>query len=73
MPTFKKPIENNQIIIIAAVSNPGQQPGQTYRGIVDTGAQITMVSAKVIEENGLNQIGHTLIKGITGQNTPRYG
>ncbi|MCY4305665.1 MAG: hypothetical protein OXC62_12950 [Aestuariivita sp.] len=49
MPTFSTKIINNQIIIIAGVSNPDlNMPSQTYSAIVDTGAQGTVVSKNVI-------------------------
>ncbi len=66
MPTFGQEITNNQIIISAGVSNPGQKSGKTYSAIVDTGAQMTMVSAGAIKENGLKPVGHIPVMGITG-------
>ncbi|MCY4328178.1 MAG: retropepsin-like aspartic protease, partial [Rhodobacteraceae bacterium] len=41
-------------------------PGKSYSAIVDTGAQNTMVSQKVIQAAGLPQVGHTRVMGITG-------
>ncbi len=67
MPTFVQEIKNNRIIISAGVSDPGQQPERTYSAIVDTGAQVTMVSAKAIKENGLKPVGHIPVMGITGR------
>ena len=67
MPTIGQEIKNNQIIIIAGVSAPDSTvPRKSYSAIVDTGAQTTMVSQKVIKDAGLPQAGHTRVMGITG-------
>ncbi len=67
MPTFLQKITNNQIVIIAGVANPDLTvPGNKYSAIVDTGAQTTMVSSKVIADTALPQAGHTPIRGVTG-------
>ena len=63
---------NRQIIFIAAVSEPGSAgvDPHTYNALMDTGAQQTMVSEKVIQEVGLQAIGHINIVPVTGAPVP---
>ncbi len=72
MPTFQKPIENGQILL--AVSVGDGDSGKSYRALLDTGAQSTMISPKVVKEAGLKAIGYANIVPVTGEptRTPRY-
>jgi hypothetical protein len=46
-------------------SNP-QTPLHVYRGLIDTGAQSTCISRKVVEELQLAPIGRIPIRGVSG-------
>ena len=77
MPTFIGEIVNRQIIFNALISVPksqGVQQGtaanvasyKTYKALLDTGAQRTMISQKVVSEVGLQGIGHQNIIPVSG-------
>lgn len=69
MPTFTGQVQNNQIILVAAISisddpSPSRRPYQT---LLDTGAQGTLISEKVAREVGLTPIGDSTITPVSGQ------
>ena len=67
MATFVGDIKDRQIILVAAVSVPGYEENQIRcNALMDTGAQVTMISKKVIDEVGLQAIGHMSIVPVTG-------
>ena len=72
MPTFGKKIEDGQILLLASVGHEGSE--KTYTALVDTGAQSTMVSPKVVEETDMKGIGYAGIVPVSGKpiQTPRY-
>ena len=72
MPTFGKKIEDGQILLVASVGPSGAE--KAYTALVDTGAQRTMVSPKVVEETGLKGIGYSGIVPVSGKpiQTPKY-
>lgn len=76
MPTFSDQIRENQIILIAsiAVSQANVGSRRSYRALLDTGAQLTMVSDRVVQEVGLQAIGNTQIVPVTGDSvvTEKY-
>ena len=55
MATFIGQVSDRQIIFLACVSEAGSggQHPHTYNALMDTGAQQTMISEKVIQEVGL--------------------
>ena len=70
MATFAGRVENHQIVFVVWVSRAGRpdddaQPA-SYRGLLDTGAQVTMISEKVVRDTGLQAIGHMRIVPVTG-------
>lgn len=65
MPTFRKPIEDGQILLVASVGVGGE--GRPYHALLDTGAQSTMVSPKVAKEAGLKAIGYADIVPVSGK------
>lgn len=70
MPTFIGGVTNNEIALISTVSIPGDTDLSTvkpYRTILDTGAQGTMISGKVVSEVGLTSIGTSLIVPASGE------
>ena len=67
MATFVGNIRDQQIILLAAVSVSGFGGDQFhYNALMDTGAQVTMISKKVVGEVGLQPIGHMSIMPVTG-------
>ncbi len=68
MPTFVGRIENNQIILNSSVQISGlQTPGKLYRSLLDTGAQPTMISPKIISEVQLQPTGDGKIIPASGE------
>ena len=69
MPTFKVGIKDNRIIFYITVSAPSSdsQSGETYQALLDTGAQGTMVTEKVIQEVGLESVGVADITPASGK------
>ena len=69
MATFVGRINDRQIVLIVTVSISGIPGGNLhqYSGLLDTGAQATMISKKVIDEVGLTAIGHMSIIPVTGE------
>ncbi|MDE0694550.1 MAG: retropepsin-like aspartic protease [Boseongicola sp.] len=67
MATFEGTITNGQIIIVAAISVSGTGGNPTFfDALLDTGSQVTMISAKVVNAIGLQAIGHMSIIPVTG-------
>ena len=68
MPTFIGEIKNNQIILISAISISGNDKPipKPYKSLLDTGAQGTLISEKIVREIGLSAIGHAEILPVNG-------
>ena len=71
MPTFTAKIRNNQIIVTSAVSVAEQpdSPKREYQSILDTGAQVTMISSRVVRDLGLSHLGERIIMTVSGEVT----
>lgn len=78
MPTFSGRIINRQIIFLVWISIPGKNEGpknlRSYSALLDTGAQGTMISEKVVSEVGLAADGFRSIIPVTGDpvRMPKY-
>ncbi|MCG8624606.1 MAG: hypothetical protein MJE68_21750 [Proteobacteria bacterium] len=83
MPCYEGVIENRQIIFVCHVANPlsedGKKPAsiqemRAYRALLDTGAQLSMLTQKVVDNEGLFPIGTDSIVGVGGviANRPHY-
>ena len=76
MATFVGVISDRQIILRAWVRIAGASGLShiSYPALLDTGAQGTMISRKVVQEVGLQQIGHTSIIPVSGESliTEKY-
>lgn len=61
MPTFVGEVKNDQIILASAISVPGSNgpPEHSYPSLLDTGAQRTLISEKIVEEVCLSAIGES--------------
>ena len=70
MPTFRGRVENREIRLFAAISIGSPPSARTepksYPAILDTGAQGTMISQKVVDEGKLSSIGFTDIIPVSG-------
>ena len=76
MPTFTGQVKDNQIILISAISISGDaQPNpKPYDSLLDTGAQGTLISERVVNEVGLSAIGYAEIMPVHGEpiSTKKY-
>ena len=72
MATFVGQITDRQIIFVAQVSVAGELDGNPYASyaLLDTGAQVSMISDKVVQDVGLVPIGYMDIVPVTGESTP---
>lgn len=67
MPTFHGQILNSQIILNVGVQDDaGKNEPLGYRALIDTGAQSSAISTKVVSELGLEPIGWREIFGVHG-------
>ena len=66
MPTFDQQVVDNQIIIDVALSEPGGEQ-LAFKALVDTGAQATSVSPRVIEALGLVPTGPVSLIVASGE------
>ena len=70
MPTFRGRVENREIRLFVAISIGSPPSARTepksYPAILDTGAQGTMISQKVVDEGKLSSIGFTDIIPVSG-------
>lgn len=71
MATFAGRVIDNQIVLVVWVAISGDphvwENPKAYNALLDTGAQKTMVSGKVVEEVGLIASGFFPISGVTGE------
>ena len=70
MPTLVVPVEDNRVLLrvsVAVPSGSGHPESHEYEALVDTGAQCTMVSQKVVDEVGATQIGVLPFMPASGQ------
>ena len=71
MATFVSKVQDNKIILIAWVGPPGHIHKDTqplsFHALLDTGAQMTCISDKVVKNAGLIAIGHMDILPASGQ------
>lgn len=72
MPTFRNRVEDGQLLLVASVE--GVSPRKAYRALLDTGAQRTMISPKVVSEASLQAIGYSHVIPVSGEpiRTPKY-
>ncbi|WP_419846074.1 hypothetical protein [Candidatus Poriferisocius sp.] len=70
MPTFNVEVADDQIILKASILIPGAEddnPPPAFDALVDTGAQMTMVSSRVIEEVGAESTSSRKIIPVSGE------
>ena len=70
MATFGKPIENRQVLIKAVASVPlSGRPGCVADSLIDTGAQCTMITRRIIEILKAEKVGMRTFVGVNGLET----
>ena len=75
MPTLKVEIVENQIIVGATIAVPPDGPkSDPFPALVDTGAQVTMISRNVVETLGADPVGKSVVSTVSGDRveTLRY-
>ena len=75
MPTLSIVTKNNQFIFQSTVSMPTSfTKRKVYGALLDTGAQISMISPKIVSEVQLKTIGDAFVTPVNGEviQTPRY-
>ena len=74
MPTFIGSSRNNQLLFASTVSDPAKLRSNNYYSLLDTGAQMTLISQKVVSGSGLISIGPGFVVPANGQPVvvPRY-
>ena len=72
MPTFHRPVVDNQIIVIVTLScGPGEKR-YSFNALLDTGSQITAISPNVVAKLGLVPIGEIGLTVANGQTVPTF-
>lgn len=72
MPTIHQQVVNNQIIVVVALSVGPGEARYSFNALLDTGAQITIISPNVVERLGLVPIGETDVTVASGQTVPAF-
>ena len=69
MATFSIRVQNNQILFVVWVtdSSSSTKKFRSYQALFDTGAQLSMISEKVVQECGLLPIGDFDITPVSGE------
>ncbi len=67
MATFSIPIQNKQILFSVCVRIDANHIPKYYQALFDTGAQLTMISARVVKDIGLQPIGAIDITPVSGK------
>lgn len=70
MPTVAAPISNQRVLLRVSVAIPserGDSAHHEFAALVDTGAQGTMVSRRVVEQVGATQVGVRQFMPASGQ------
>jgi len=71
MPSFLVKVKDNQAVIKVTVGDPNTlEQVNGYEALVDTGAQNTLVSSKIIHDLQLLPIGSDVIRTIGGDTIP---
>lgn len=75
MPIFNTAIQDNRIIFVSSVSIPPSHSvpspaASNYQTLFDTGAQVTGISPRVVQELGLASIGDASITPASGKSVP---
>ena len=76
MPCFTAEISNNQICFNCSAHKPGEDEsgaGHSFIGLLDTGAQKTGITQKVVDAVGLSPVSWGSVTGVSGVvETPIY-
>ena len=72
MPTFATEITDNRIIIVVSVARDRTQAKMNYQALFDTGAQVTAISPKVVNDLVLLPVGPASIIVASGQQVDSF-
>ena len=75
LPTFNVEIVEDQIIVVATITVPPDNPKtEPFKALVDTGSQVTMISQKVVDAIQADPVGQGSILPASGEpvETPQY-
>ena len=72
MPSFSQAITNNRIIISVSVALGPDSPRTVYQALLDTGAMITAISPKVVQDLQFLPTGVTLLTVANGQQSEAF-
>lgn len=67
MPSFSQDITDNRIIITVAIRIGPEAETSLYRALLDTGAQVTAISPRVVQQLGLIPTGTLKLTVASGQ------
>ena len=69
MPTFVKRVENNRVLIqvAAAVEADGSELDHRFMALVDTGATMTAVTSRLVEQVGVAPVGRSSFVPASGE------
>lgn len=73
MPSFEQPVIDNRIIITVTLSRGQGEPRIPFRALMDTGAQGTAISPKVVNDLKLTPTGTILRDNIANRSFGRDG
>lgn len=71
MPSFSQQITDNRIIIVVQLTNDGGAT-RSFHALVDTGAQITAISPRVVNELELIPVAQTKIVTASEENVDSF-
>lgn len=67
MPSLEQTIVNNRVIIQASITSKAGEGPHLFSALLDTGAQITAISPRVVSELGLLPTGKRTLVVASGQ------
>ena len=72
MPTIQGEVENGQVLVTAHIEHENRR--EEYMALLDTGAQGTLVSPRVVDQLGLKATGYLSMTPASGEpiTTPKY-
>ena len=72
MPSFEQQVENNQIIIVVAVRLGSTDTAHYYKALLDTGAQVTAIAPKVVDDLKLTPIRPLKLTVASGEEVKSF-
>ena len=72
MPSFSQAITDGRIIILVAVSQGPGQPSLVYRALLDTGAMVTAIAPKVVQDLQFLPTGQLTLSVASGHSVDTF-